>query len=151
MKKGTILFILGIIFSVVLFHSNSYAEGKCQPYARSENFTHCYYSKPIQYSGKRFVKVLIEATTITDKGKEIKRDSIRKRGLSTVGYENYLYTSELVEIDCEKKKIRTWLFSDHDSKGKTLNTVIQPKEVMEKWFPIPAHTTVELLYKAVCP
>lgn len=151
MKNRTVVFIVGIIFSVVLFHSNSYAEEKCQPYARSENYTHCYDLKTIQYSGKRFVKVLIKATAVTDNGREIKIHTMKKRGLSTAGYENYLYTYELVEIDCKEKKIRTWLFSDHDSTGKTLNTVIQPKEVMEKWFPIPAQSTVGLLYKAVCP
>ena len=150
MKNRIILFILGIIFSITLFHINSYAEGKCQPYAKTENYLHCYDLKTIQYSGEKFVKVLIKATAITDKGKEIKIDAMKKRGLSTAGYENYLYTYELVEIDCEKRKIRTWLFSDHDLTGKTLNTVVQPNEVMEKWFSIPPRTTAELLYKAVC-
>jgi hypothetical protein len=151
MKNRIISFIFVIIFSSVLFCSNSYAVERCQPYAESKNYLHCYDSKTIQYSDKRFVKVLIKATAVTAKGKEIKIHAMKKRGLSTAGYKNYLYTYELVEIDCKEKKIRTWLFSDHDSEGKTLNTVIQPKEVIEKWFPIPPHTTVELLYKAVCP
>jgi hypothetical protein len=126
-------------------------EERCQPYARTENFLHCYDLKTIQYSSERFVKVMIKTTAVTDKGKEIKIRTMEKRGLSTEGYENYLYTYELVEIDCEKNKIRTWLFSDHDHTGKSLNIVIQPKEIMEKWFIIPSQTTADLLHRAVCP
>ncbi len=96
----------------------------------------------IQYSGDRFIKVMIKTTAVTDKGKEIKTNAMKKRGLPTNGYENYLYTYELVEIDCEENKIRTWLFSGHDFTGKTLNTIIQPKEVTEKWVIIPPRTKV---------
>jgi len=105
MKKVTFIFIIEIIFSIA-FIIDSYAEVRCQPYARSNNYAHCYDLKTIQYSGKRFVKVLIKATAVTDNGRETKINTMNKRGLSTAGYENYLYTYELVEIDCKERKIR---------------------------------------------
>jgi hypothetical protein len=155
-RKVFTIIIFMYLFAASVDHLNhdglaETEDERCQPYARTENFLHCYDLKTIQYSGERFVKVMIKTTAVTDKGKEIKMQTIKKRGLSTDGYENYLYTYELVEIDCEKNKIRTWLFSDYDHTGKSLNVVIQPKKTIEKWFIIPSQTTAELLYKAVCP
>ena len=91
MKNRTIMCLLGIIFSVVLFQCDNNSEAKCIPYAKTENFIHCYYSEPIKYSDDRFVKVLIKATTITEEGKEKKIFMLEARGLSTKGRDIVYY------------------------------------------------------------
>lgn len=142
-------FIFVIIFSSVLLHSGSSAKENWQPYAKTEDYSSFYDLNSVQYSCEGFVKVLVKVTALTDKGKEKRIRSIKKRKLSTAGYENYLYTCELLEIDCKKKKIRSLLFRDYNSKGEVLNEVIKSEKAM-RWVSIPSRSPGETLYKTLC-
>lgn len=116
----------------------------------SESNTNRWYydTKSITPSNKNLVKVWAKGVTKDQKGIDEKIKLLKKFGGETMGYENYSYTLNLFEIDCENKKHRILSVKDYDKKGNGLQTVTIENN---PWDYIAPGTIIDNLFKEICP
>jgi len=116
----------------------------------SESNTNRWYydTKSVTPSNKNLIKVWAKGLTKDQKGIDEKIKLLKKFGGETMGYENYSYTLNLFEIDCENKKNRILSVKDYDKKGNGLQTVTIENY---SWDYVAPGTIIDNLFKEICP
>ena len=116
----------------------------------SESNTNRWYydTKSVTPSNKNLIKVWAKGLTKDQKGIDEKIKLLKKFGGETMGYENYSYTLNLFELDCENKKNRILSVKDYDKKGNGLQTVTIENY---SWDYIAPGTIIDNLFKEICP
>ncbi|MBZ0158220.1 MAG: hypothetical protein K8I29_18645 [Alphaproteobacteria bacterium] len=115
----------------------------------SESNAHYWYYdlRSIEQPGKSITKVWCKSVAKNRASIEEKIRLLKKFGGSTWGYENYLYTLNLFEIDCPKKKHRLVMVKDYDRSENILESAVSQDM---SWDSIPPGSIIESLYGIVC-
>ena len=140
--------ILGLLGIFVAINNAAGADIDWKFFSESSTNRWYYDAKKIIPLNKHLVKVWAKGVTKDQKGIDEKIKLLKKFGGLTMGYENYSYTLNLFEIDCENNKHRIISVKDYDKKGNGLQTVTIENY---PWDFIAPGTIIDNLSKEICP
>jgi transposase len=161
MKKNVMSFVM-VIVVLILMGTIGYSENKIEKessvsetssydwvkyFETYEGNVFLYRKINVEKDERNYTVRLWEKRVFSDKDREKKLQNRRKMGVSTEEYDKLSHSLDLLEIECNKEKIRILSDTEYNTSGGVLSS----NNVIKEWGNIIPDSVQDILQKKVCP